>query len=40
MLRVKFKDNICPELCLKPWFESDWHFYNIPESGWLLKLIV
>ena len=26
---VKFKDVICPKLCLKLWFESDWYFCNI-----------
>ena len=29
-LGVKFKD----ELRLKLWFESDWYFCNITESGW------
>ena len=23
---VKFKEDICTELCLKLWFESDWFF--------------
>ena len=32
-LGVKFKDGICAKLCLKLWFESDWYFYNITESG-------
>ena len=34
---VKFKDGICTELCLKLWFESDWHFCNITESRWFSK---
>ena len=33
-LGVKFKDRIYTEFCLKLWFESDWYFYNITESGW------
>ena len=24
-------------LCLKPWFENNWHFCNITESAWFLK---
>ena len=32
-VRVKCKDCICAELCLKLWFESDWYFRNIIESG-------
>ena len=28
---VKYKDEICAEQCLKPWFESDWCFCNIAE---------
>ena len=36
-LRVKYKDNISVELCLKLWFESDWCFRNINESGWFWK---
>ena len=39
-LIVKFKDGMCTELCLKLWFESDWHFCIITESGWFLKLTV
>ena len=35
--RVKYKDDISVELCLKLWFESDWYFYNINESGWFSK---
>ena len=30
----KFKDSICAKLCLKLWFESDWYFCNVTESGW------
>ena len=37
---IKFKDDICNELCLKFWFESDWHFCNITESRWFLKSTV
>ena len=33
-VRVKFKDGICAELCLKLWFESDWYFCNITNSEW------
>ena len=29
---VKYKDEICAELYLKLWFESDWYFCNITES--------
>ena len=36
-LRVKFKDGTCVELCLKLWFEIDWYFCNITESGWFWK---
>ena len=28
---VEYKDEICTELCLKPWFESDWYFYDITQ---------
>ena len=31
---VIFKEGICAKLCLKHWFESDWHFCNITQSGW------
>ena len=31
---VKFKGNICAELRLKFWFESDWNFCNITELEW------
>ena len=31
-LRVKFKDGICAKLCLKLWFESDWHFVIFPSQ--------
>ena len=24
-LAVKYKDNICTNLCLKHWFKSDWY---------------
>ena len=34
-LVVKFKDGIRAEMCLKLWFQSDWYFCNITESGWL-----
>ena len=33
-LGFKLNDDKCEELCLKLWFESDWYFYNITESGW------
>ena len=33
LVQVKFKECMCTELCLKLWFESDWYFYNIAESG-------
>ena len=36
-LEVKYKDSICAELCLKLWFESDWYFCNITESGCFRK---
>ena len=32
-LGVKIKGGIYVELCLKHWFESDWYFCNITESG-------
>ena len=32
-----FKEGICAELCLKHWFESDWYFCNIAQSGWFWK---
>ena len=31
---VKYKDGTYALLCLKLWFESDWYFCNITESGW------
>ena len=31
---VKYKDDIFAKLYLKLWFESDWYFCNITESGW------
>ena len=31
---VKFKDDICAELCLKLCFENDFYFWNITDSGW------
>ena len=34
---VKYKNGICAELCLKLWFESDWYFWNITDSGWFWK---
>ena len=34
---VKYKDGTYALLCLKLWFESDWYFCNITESGWFLK---
>ena len=37
---VKFKESICTELCLKLWFQSDWYFCNITNSGWFLKATV
>ena len=30
---VKYNDNNCAELCLELWFESEWYFCNITESG-------
>ena len=35
-VKVKYKDGICAELCLKLWFKSAWYFCNI-ESGWFWK---
>ena len=35
--KAKFKDSICAESCLKLWFESDWYFCKITESGWFWK---
>ena len=34
-VRVKFKEGICVELCLKLWFERDWYFCDITKSGCL-----
>ena len=34
---IKYKDDICTELCLKLWFESDYCFRNVTESGWFWK---
>ena len=34
---VKSKKDLCDELYLKLWFESDWYFCNITESGWFWK---
>ena len=34
---VKYKDDICAELCPKLWSESGWCFCNINESGWFWK---
>ena len=34
-VRVKFKEGICVELCLKLWFERDWYFWDINKSGCL-----
>ena len=31
---INIRNSICPELCLKLWFENDWYFCNIIESGW------
>ena len=31
---VKSKEDLHDELYLKLWFESDWYFCNITESGW------
>ena len=43
-LALKFKNGICAELCLKVWFESDWHiniymyiYSNITDSGSFLE---
>ena len=33
-LGVKFKENMSTKLSLKLWFESNWYFFNITESGW------
>ena len=30
----KYKDDMFAELYLKLWFESNWYFGNITESGW------
>ena len=34
---IKYKDDISTKLCVKLWFESDWYFCNITESGWFWK---
>ena len=34
---VKYIDGICAELYLKLWFDSDWYFCYITESGWFWK---
>ena len=34
LVGVKYKNGICPGLCLKHFFESDWYFCNITMSGW------
>ena len=34
---VIFKEDICVELCLNHWFESDWYFCNIAQSRWFWK---
>ena len=36
-LRVKFKDGIWVELCLKLLFKSNWYFCNVTESEWFWK---
>ena len=36
-LGCTYKDGICTELCLNLWFERDWYFLNITESGWFWK---
>ena len=35
LTEFRFKEGICTELCLKLWFQRDWYFCNIAESGWL-----
>ena len=37
---VTFKYGVCAKLCLNLWFESDWYFCNINESGWFWKGLV
>ena len=37
IVRVKFKECIFTQLCLKPWFESDWYFCSVPRSAWFSK---
>ena len=37
LTEFKLKDDICTKLGLNLWFESDWHFCNIAESGWFWK---
>ena len=39
-LGIKFKDDIYAELCLNLWFENNWHFLNVTESGWFLESTV
>ena len=35
-IEVIYKDDLCTELRLKLWFESDWYFFfDITESQWL-----
>lgn len=31
--RIRVKDGICTKLCLQLWFESDWSFCNVTDSG-------
>ena len=35
--RVKYKDRVCADLCLKLYFENDWYFCDITESRWFWK---
>ena len=35
--KKKSKKSICPKLCLNFWFENDWYFCCITQSGWLWK---
>ena len=32
-LRIKFRDHVGAESCLKLWFESGWYFCHITELG-------
>ena len=34
---IKFKEGIYTKFCLKLWFDSNWYFCKITESGWFWK---